>query len=81
MAQGDPVTYTVTAVAPETQFTSTATPLPGKRVSFSTSAGYDGGVFVPDSVFSDTAAVRDLIEGEVRKVTAALALTGTVTGA
>ena len=80
MSNGNPVTWKVTAVAPETQFNSSATPLPGKRVSFTTSIGYDGSVFVADSIFADTHAWRKIIEDEVMKVAAAQALTGTVNG-
>lgn len=80
MSNGNPVTWKVTAVAPETQFNSSATPLPGKRVSFTTSIGYDGAVFIPDTVFGDVNAWRPVIEAEVMRVAAAQALTGTVNG-
>lgn len=80
MATGTPITYVVKGVTPDTQFSGTATPVTGKRVAFSTSTGYEGSVFVPDSVFRDQAAVRQMIEGEVKLVAAAQAIAGTVTG-
>jgi len=80
MASGAPVDYRVTGVAPETKYTATATPIPGKVVSYSTSTGYEGSAFVPDTVFGDLAAVRRIIEAEVRQVTAAQSLTGTIAG-
>lgn len=80
MAQGTPITYTVTGVTQDSQFTGQSTPVTGKRVQFSTSAGYEGAVFVPDSVFSDATAVRRMIESEVKLVAAAQSITGTITG-
>ena len=80
MAQDTPVTYRVTGVTPDTSFSGSATPVTGKRVAFSTSTGYEGSVFVPDSVFADLGAVRGLIEGEVRVVAAAQAIAGNLTG-
>lgn len=79
MAQGTPITYKVTGVTQDSQFTGQSTPVTGKRVQFSTSTGYEGAVFVPDAVFSDAAAVRKLIEGEVRLVAAAQSITGQMT--
>lgn len=76
MAAGAPITYKVTGVTQDSQFTGQSTPVTGKRVSFSTSSGYDGSVFVPDGVFADKDAVRRMIEGEVRIVAAAQAITG-----
>lgn len=81
MAAGAPVTYQVTTVTPETQYTPTATPVPGKQVGYTTSSGYAGSVFVPDTVFGDTSAVQQLIEAEVAQVVAAQAIAGTVGGA
>lgn len=80
MAQDTPVTYKVTGVTQDTSFSGSATPVTGKRVAFSTSTGYEGAVFVPDSVFADLEAVRGLIEGEVRVVAAAQAIAGNLTG-
>lgn len=80
MSSGNPVTWKVTAVAPETQYNSSATPIPGKRVSFTTSIGYDGSVFIPDTVFSDVNTWRQIIEAEVMKVAAAQSVAGTVNG-
>jgi hypothetical protein len=78
MAQGTPITYKVTGVTQDSQFTGQATPVTGKRVAFSTSSGYDGAVFVPDSVFGDVSAVQKLIEGEVRLVAAAQGIAGSI---
>lgn len=80
MAQGTPITYKVTGVTQDSQFTGASTPVTGKRVQFSTSSGYDGAVFVPDSVFSNVAEVQRMIEGEVRLVAAAQSIAGNVTG-
>lgn len=80
MAQGQPVTYTVKAVTPDSQFTGLNTPVAGKRVTFSTSTGYEGSVFVPDSVFSDRNAVQAMIAEEVRRVAAIQSLTGQLPG-
>jgi hypothetical protein len=80
MASGTPVTYTVTGITQETQFTAASNPIAGKRVTYQTSTGYEGTVFVPDSVFGDAGAVRQIIEGEVRKVAVAQSLSGTVNG-
>jgi hypothetical protein len=80
MAQSSQITYEVTTVTTDTQFTGSATPVTGKRVGFTTSTGYIGAVFVPDGVFGDLGAVQTLIEAEVRKVAAAQAIAGTITG-
>ena len=80
MSDGAPITWKVTGVTPATQYTATATPIPGKRVAFTTSIGYDDAVFIPDTVFADTAAWRQVIESEVVKVAAAQAVTGTISG-
>lgn len=79
MATGGPISYMVTGVTPDTQFTGAATPVAGKRVAFSTTTGYEGAVFVPDGVFGDLTAVQSMIEGEVKKVAAAQGIAGTVT--
>lgn len=78
MDAGTAITYKVTGVTPDTNFSGTATPVTGKRVAFSTSTGYEGAVFVPDAVFADASAVRGLIEGEVKLVAAAQAITGNI---
>ena len=80
MAQGTPITYKVTGVTQDSQFTGQSTPVTGKRVAFETSSGYSGAVFVPDSVFQDKAAVVRMIEGEVRIVAAAQTISGQITG-
>ena len=80
MSNGNPVTWEITAVAQDTQYSPSATPIPGKRVSFTTSIGYDGTVFVPNSVFGDVNALRRIIDGEVTMVAAAHGITGTVNG-
>jgi len=67
-------------VVPETSYGPGASPVNGKRISFTTSLGYDGSIFVPDSIFGDTAAWRTIIESEIVKVAAAQAVAGTVGG-
>lgn len=78
MAQGPAVTYQVTRVTPDTQFPVGEQPVQGKLVAFTTSTGYAGSVFVPDSVFGDQNAVKGLIEGQVKLVAQAQAITGSV---
>jgi len=80
MSNGNPVTYTVTGVTPDTHFSPTSTPIPGKQVAYSTSTGYEGSVFIPDTIFTDPAAVRLAVEGEVKAVAAVQGLAGTVGG-
>lgn len=81
MAGSADVTYRVTGVAPETQYNQLGTAIAGKRLTITTSAGYEGTLFIPDSVFGDLAAVQQAVEGEVRRVAAALAVAGSVAGA
>ncbi len=80
MATGTPITYQVTRVTPDTQYPPGEQPVPGKSVAFSTSVGYTGTVFVPDSVFSDQAAVKRMIEDQVKLVAAAQSISGSITG-
>ena len=80
MAGQDAISYNVTNVVPETSYGPGASPINGKRISFTTSVGYDGSIFVPDSIFGDTAAWQPIIESEIKKVAAAHAVTGTVGG-
>lgn len=79
MATGSPVTYRVTTVTADTQYNIQNAPVTGKRITFEMSTGYTGSVFVPDTVFGDMASVRGIIEGEVKMVAAAQAISGTVT--
>lgn len=78
MASGEPVTYKVTRVTPDTQFPAGEPPVPGKQVAFATSAGYSGAVFVPDAVFADVAAMKRMIEDQVMLVVRAQMISGTV---
>lgn len=78
MTQGQPITYTVTGISRSVQATSNNTLVTGKLVLFSMSNGYEGQLFIPDSVFGDIAAVRAAIAGEAQMVAAAAALTGNV---
>lgn len=80
MAQGTPVGYEVTGVTQETKYAINGTPIPGKNVAFTTTTGYAGTLFIPDSVFGDTNALRQAIEGEVRSVGAAMSIKGNVGG-
>jgi hypothetical protein len=80
MAQGAPITYQVTRVTPDTQFPPGEQPVKGNLVAFTTSSGYSGSVFVPDSVFADKSAVVRMIEDQVRLVAAAQSISGTVQG-
>jgi len=78
MAQPTQVTYQVTRVTADTQFPAGSTPVTGKSVAFSTSSGFSGSVFVPDSVFADKDAVTRLIEDQVRIIAQAQGIAGTV---
>lgn len=80
MGQGTPVTWEVTNITQETKFGMNGTPIPGKNVTFKTSTGYEGTLFIADSIFTDVNAVRLAIDGEVRAVTNALTVKGTLNG-
>ncbi len=80
MAQGPSITYQVTRVTPDTEFPPGEQPVKGQLVAFTTSAGYNGNVFVPDSVFADKNAVARMVEDKVRLVAQAQSITGTVQG-
>lgn len=80
MAQGTPVGYEVTGVTQETRYGPNSTPIPGKNVAFTTTGGYTGTLFIPDSIFGDATAMRQALEGEVKAVAAALMIKGTVSG-
>lgn len=80
MAQGTPVGYEVTGITQETKYGPNGAPIPGKNVAIKTSSGYEGTLFIPDSVFGDANAMRQAIEGEVKAVGAALGIKGTVSG-
>lgn len=80
MGQGPMITYTVSRVTPDTQFPPGEQPVKGQLVAYSTSTGYNGSVFVPDTIFADQSAVKRMIEAQVRLVAAAQAITGTVQG-
>lgn len=79
MAQPAAVTYQVTRVTPDTQFPPGEQPVTGKLVAFTTSAGYTGSVFVPDSVFADKNAIVRMVEDQVRLVAQAQSISGSVT--
>jgi hypothetical protein len=80
MTMPAPISYEVTAITPDQQFGPNATPIPGKTITFSTTTGYTGTLFVPSSVMGDVPTVQALIEDEVRQVAAAQAIRGTVAG-
>lgn len=80
MGMPQPVTYQVTGVAPDVQFSVGGNQIPGKQLTITTSTGYTGTVFIPSSVLADLDRVRALIEDEVGKVTAVQQIQGTVTG-
>lgn len=80
MAQGSTVSYEVTGVSRMTAYSATGVATPGKQVTYKTSNGYDGQLFIADADFGNPDKVRQLIEAEVKMVTVALGLSGTVTG-
>lgn len=80
MAQGNTVSYQVTGVTRMTAYSATGVATPGKQITYKTSNGYEGQLFIADADFGNQERVRQLIEAEIKMVTAALGLTGTVTG-
>lgn len=80
MAQGNAVTYQVTGVQRQTAYSATGVATPGKQLTYKTSNGYDGELFIADTDFGNPDKVRQLIEAEIKMVSAALGLSGTVTG-
>lgn len=80
MAQGNAVSYQVTGVSRQTAYSATGIATPGKQLTYKTSNGYDGQLFIADADFGNPEKVRQLIEAEIKMVSAALGLSGTVTG-
>lgn len=80
MSTPAPVTYSVTGVAPDVQFSPGGQQIPGKQLTITTSTGYTGTVFIPSSVLADLDRVRAMIEDEVSKVAAVQSVKGTVPG-
>lgn len=80
MSMPQQISYEVTAVAPDVQFSPGGQQIPGKQLTITTSTGYTGTVFVPASMLGDLAAVRLLIEAEVQQVAAVQAVKGAVGG-
>lgn len=78
MAPSAPVGYQVTGLSPAVDFGPGGNQTPGKTVTFTTTTGYEGTLFVPSSVFGDPSAVQAMIEAEVRQVVAAQQIAGTV---
>jgi hypothetical protein len=74
------VDYQVTALSPKIEYGSQGQPVAGKQVTFTTSTGYEGTVFVPDSVLANVDRVRAIVEDEVRTVVAAQQIAGTIGG-
>lgn len=77
---GDPVTWSVTKVVPDTQFGPSGEVIPGKQVTFTTSSGYQGTAFIPNTQFGNQQFIRDVIESEVKAVLSAQSMTGTIQG-
>jgi hypothetical protein len=73
-----PVTYQVTAVVPAVQYGSQGQQIAGKTLTFTTSTGYEGAVFIADNVLGDVDRVKAAIEAEVRIVAAAQQIAGTI---
>jgi len=71
------VSWTVTSQSPSTKFGPDGNPIEGKDVNFETTIGYKGTVFIPDSVYGDPSAVRQMIASEVQTVAAIHGLSGT----
>lgn len=78
MTMPQQVTYQVTAVTPYTDTDPAGNITPGKRVSVTTSSGYEGTVFVPQALMGSPGAVQALIEGELGQVAAVQAIRGTL---
>jgi len=73
---GNGVTWSVQNQSPETQFMTNGQTVTGKNVTFITSTGYVGTVFVDDLTYSKPDEVQKMIQSEVDKVTAVDNLTG-----
>lgn len=72
------ITWQVTNQEPAQEFPTNGNPVTGKRITFTTSTGYSGTVFVPDPVYAQPDQVKEIIANEVRRVVAIHTLTGTV---
>lgn len=76
---GMQVTWEVTNQSQTTKFDNAGNEIPGKNVTYKTSTGYEGTVFVPDSVYGDPSNVRDIINAQVKDVAGVHGLKGSVT--
>ena len=73
MANG--VTWQVTGQSQDTVFGADNTPQSGKKVTFQTSTGYTGTIFIPDALYVNTDYVRGAIQAEVDATEAVRTLT------
>lgn len=73
--------YQVTAVTPDITFGPNGQQIPGKQLTFTTTTGYQGTLFVPASVIDDLPTVTALIEAEVRRVANVQQISGTISPA
>lgn len=76
---GQQITWNVVSQSPTQKFDSNGNPIDGKTVTFKTSTGYEGSLFVPDPVYAQPDQVKEMILGEVKRVAAIHALSGSVT--
>lgn len=70
-------TWEVTQQIPDTQFDNQGNSTTGKTISFKISpSGYTGQLFVPDAVYANTEAVKEMLQHEVDTVMAVHTLSG-----
>lgn len=73
----DGYTWQVTGQTPETQFDNSGNQTTGKLVAFTIQpSGYQGSVFIPDTVYVNADGVRERIQSEVDSVMAVHGLSG-----
>lgn len=69
--------WQVTGQQNETEFDTNGGSTNGKRVMFSIlPAGYAGSLFIPDVIYQNTQAVKDMIQNEVDQIMAVHQLQG-----
>lgn len=69
--------WQVTGQQNETQFDTSGGSTTGKLVSFSIlPSGYTGSLFIPDVIYQNTQAVKEMLQSEVDQIMAVHQLTG-----
>ena len=73
-----PVTWTVQSSFPRSELQPGGNVVDGQRLQIMTNTGFTTFVFVPETLFSNTSAVRALIAGKVGSLAAIHNLSGNV---